>query len=61
MSINIETSPNAQMPTGKARSALNVAGEDWLVFVDGVFISGTIPDSPTSDYMRLGVTTLIII
>ena len=36
--MNIETRPNTQMPTGKARNALNVAGEDWPVFVDGVFI-----------------------
>ena len=57
----METRPNAQMPTGKARSAPNVAGEDWPVFVDGIFISGTIPDGLASDYMRLGVTTLIII
>jgi hypothetical protein len=59
--MNMETRPNAQMPTGKVRSALNVAGEDWPVFVDGVFISGTITYSPTGDYMRLRLTTLISI
>jgi hypothetical protein len=61
MSINIETKPNAQMPTGKARSALNVAGEGWPVFVDGIFISGTIPDGLMSDYMRLHLITFVIL
>ena len=59
--MNMETRPNAQMPTGKARSALNGAGEDWPVFVDGVFISGTISDSPTSDHTRLHLITFIIL
>ena len=61
MSINIETRPNAQMATGKVRSALNVAGEDWPVFVDGIFISGIIPDGLTSDYMRLHLITFVIL
>ena len=60
MSINIETRPNAQMPTGKARSALNAAGEDWTVFVDGIFMSKTIPDGLTTDYRSLDFITFVM-
>jgi hypothetical protein len=38
MSMNIDTRPNAQMPTGKARNALNTAGEDRVSFEGGVFM-----------------------
>jgi hypothetical protein len=40
MSINIETRPKVQMPTGNPRNATDLEGEDWSVFLDGVFIGG---------------------
>jgi len=61
MSMNMETRPSAQMLIGKARSALNGAGEDLPVFVDGIFISGTIADGLTSDYMGMHLIIFVIL
>ena len=58
--MNIETRPNAQMPRGKARNVLDVAGEDCPVFVDGVFIRINFR-SLMSDYMGLHLITFVIL